>query len=473
MSRPAPSPTFPAISPSTPPVLAPDACLPLVTRAPEEIIAWQDGEARSVACFLEDVHHLARLLPDRPFAINLWSDRYRFLVGFAAALCRGQTSLLTSDRSPHRLAEIAAGHEGAYVLAEATPEAEAAALPTLYWPSLAAEPAACEAVPVPMIPAWHRAAIVFTSGSTGQPVGNAKPFAALWQCSRAAAMRFGFDGPQTVSLVGTVPGQHMYGFEAAILLPLHANCSTFAGATFFPRDVALALSVVPAPRYLVTTPFQMDKLLSAAEALPPLAGVISATAPLPDALARAAENAWHAPVLEIFGATEVGSIASRRTLDGDVWQAYPGVRLRDQGDERVLVEVPYLPADVELGDRTELLANGCFRLLGRRTDIVKRAGRRASLAGLSAILRQIEGVEDGLFVAPPELETNPATRLLAFVVAAAADLPAIEQELRRRIEPAFLPRRLTLVPALPRNELGKIPRERLLHLIQATPAEEA
>ncbi|SNB66752.1 Acyl-coenzyme A synthetase/AMP-(fatty) acid ligase [Arboricoccus pini] len=465
-------PDFQPISPLAPPALAPAACLPLVTRALEEVIAWRNGEACTVAGFLKDVRHLAGQLPERPFVINLWTDRYRFLVGFAAALIRGQTSLLTSDRSPHRLAEIAADHEGAYVLDEAE-EAAASVLPTLCWPAPGSTPAAMASCAVPMIPAWHPAAIVFTSGSTGRPVGNAKPFAALWQCSRAAAKRFGFDGPLTASLVGTVPGQHMYGFETTILLPLHANCATFAGTAFFPRDVSLALSTVPAPRYLVTTPFQMDKFLAVKEGLAPLAGVISATAPLPAGLAEAAERAWQAPVLEIFGATEVGSIASRRTLDGDVWQAYPGVELQDLGDERVLVEVPYLPSGVELSDRTELLGGGCFRLIGRRTDIVKRAGRRASLAGLSAILRQIEGVRDGLFVAPPELETNPATRLLAFVVAAATDLPAIERELRRRVEPAFLPRQLTLVSALPRNELGKIPRDQLLRLVQSNPAAEA
>jgi acyl-coenzyme A synthetase/AMP-(fatty) acid ligase len=72
---------------------------------------------------------------------------------------------------------------------------------------------------------------------------------------------------------------------------------------------------------------QLRALLSAAQPLPALAQVISATAPLPVELAREAEAAWGTRVLEIFGATEVGSIASRRTVEGDAWRTYRTVNL--------------------------------------------------------------------------------------------------------------------------------------------------
>jgi acyl-coenzyme A synthetase/AMP-(fatty) acid ligase len=97
-----------------------------------------------------------------------------------------------------------------------------------------------------MIPAGRTAAIVFTSGSTGDPVPNPKPWAALVACSEAAAERFGLAEPAAAaSMVGTVPPQHMYGFETTVLLPLHAAVSSYAGSTFFPRDVAEALARVP------------------------------------------------------------------------------------------------------------------------------------------------------------------------------------------------------------------------------------
>jgi acyl-coenzyme A synthetase/AMP-(fatty) acid ligase len=113
-----------------------------------------------------------------------------------------------------------------------------------------------------------------------------------------------------------------------VLLPLHAQASSYAGSNFFPYDIAQALAAVPAPRVLVTTPLQIRTLLAARQALPATELVISATAPLPAEVAHEAEQAWGTRVLEIFGATEVGSIASRRTVAGDVWRTYRTVRLR-------------------------------------------------------------------------------------------------------------------------------------------------
>ena len=88
-----------------------------------------------------------------------------------------------------------------------------------------------------------------------------------------------------------------------------------------------------------------------------------------------------------------------------------GIDVRDGA-----VAVPGL-GEVPLADAVEPLTEGRFRLLGRRADVVKLGGRRASLADLNRLLADIEGVQDGVFVAPEDLESNPAARLTAYVVA--------------------------------------------------------
>jgi acyl-coenzyme A synthetase/AMP-(fatty) acid ligase len=159
----------------------------------------------------------------------------------------------------------------------------------------------------------------------------------------------------------------------------------------------------------------------------------------------------------------VGSIASRRTLDGDVWTTYPGVALAP-GAEGVNITAPHA-TPAPLDDEVEALGPERFRLVGRRTDIIKLGGHRASLAGLNRILLGLEGVEDGFFFLP-EAEGQAATsRLLALVVAPGRSADGILQELRGRMHPLFLPRRVILVPALPRNELGKLPQARVLDLL--------
>ncbi len=171
--------------------------------------------------------------------------------------------------------------------------------------------------------------------------------------------------------------------------------------------------------------------------------------------------------MEIFGATECGSIASRRTTGGPDWQPYPGVSLAF-GDAGAVVRAPGMEP-VTLADVLEPAGEG-FRLLGRRTDLVKLGGRRASLLGLNQVLTGLPGVDDGAFVVPEDLDERSTARLVAVVVAPGRTGPAILADLRRVLDPVFLPRRVIQVAALPRNALGKLPRQALLQLVAAAGA---
>jgi acyl-coenzyme A synthetase/AMP-(fatty) acid ligase len=442
---------------------------PLTDRAPGEIMFRRGAEAITVGRFLTDVAALAARLPERAHALNLCADRYHALLGLAAALSRGHVMLLTADRSERRQREIAAAYPELYVLADAGEEpgwtAPAGAL------RVAPEGQAGDG-PNPEIPLDRIAIIGFTSGSTGEPAAHPKPWGALVAATRAAAARFGLRGPAVTTLVATVPPQHMYGFETTMAMPLRAATASHAGPHFYPVEVAEALHAAPAPRMLITTPLQMRALLGSGEVLPDLAGVISATAPLAPELAAACEVAWNTRVLEIYGATEIGSVASRRTTAGEIWTLYDGVGLRRQGErEAVLVDVPGMPAPVPLADAVEFQPEGCFRLLGRRADMVKLGGKRASLASLNRLLMQVDGVEDGIFVAPDDLDSNPAARLMVYAVAPGRGAAEILAGLRQRMEAVFLPRRVVLVASLPRNAMGKLTRQALEEL-RRQPATE-
>jgi acyl-coenzyme A synthetase/AMP-(fatty) acid ligase len=76
----------------------------------------------------------------------------------------------------------------------------------------------------------------------------------------------------------------------------------------------------------------------------------------------------------------------------------------------------------------------------------------------------VEGVRDGAFLAPEDLEANPGARLAAYVVAPERSAAEVLDGLRLRLDPAFLPRRVVLVDALPRDALGKLPRRALAAL---------
>jgi acyl-coenzyme A synthetase/AMP-(fatty) acid ligase len=406
--------------------------------------------------FLRMASLLADELPDGRHVLNLCQDRLQFAVALAAGLLRGQTSLLTGDRARERLRALEERFAGLYSLSDdpgqASPLRHHLVRPLPPWSGLHGHEN-------PEIPASRCAAIVFTSGSTGEPVAHHKTWGALFERSTDAATCFGMTASRTVSIVGTVPPHHMYGFETTVLLPLHTHATAWCGAAFFPEDVAAALRAVPAPRLLITTPLQIRAMLHASVQLPPLDRIVSATAPLSVAMATAAEKRWDTQVFEIFGATEVGSIATRRTIEGDTWTTYRRVRLSAPvpGDELVdtVVSGP-LAEPCRLSDSIELLDPCHFRLLGRRADMIKLGGRRTSLAELNRVLTGIEGVLDGQFVAPEDLDRRPTARLLVFAVAPERTADDILVALRERIDPLFLPRRVIRVAQLPRNEVGKL-----------------
>jgi acyl-coenzyme A synthetase/AMP-(fatty) acid ligase len=239
-----------------------------------------------------------------------------------------------------------------------------------------------------------------------------------------------------------------------------------SGPHFYPVEVAEAVAAAPGRRVVVTTPLQLRGLVAGGVA--GVSAFISATAPLSPVLAAEAEAVLGAPVLEIYGATEMGSIASRRTVGGEAWTLYDGVALRGEGDGFEAV-VPGLDAAVPLADLVSLEADGRFRLIGRRGDMVKRGGKRASLAWLNRVLSEVEGVEDGVFVAPEDLERNPSARLAAYVVAPGRTAAEIVSALRERVESVFLPRPVVLVERLPRNAVGKITRQSLEAMRDALP----
>src|SRR5690554_6698206 len=72
-----------------------------------------------LSTFRREVLGVAAGLPPGHYAINLCEDRYRFLVGFCAAIIRGQTTLLPSCRAPGVVDQVLAAHPGSYCLGDA------------------------------------------------------------------------------------------------------------------------------------------------------------------------------------------------------------------------------------------------------------------------------------------------------------------------------------------------------------------
>lgn len=444
--------------------------LPLIAHsALDKIIAWRKGTPILVERFLADVAYLAAALPTGKHVLNVCRDRYHFAVGFAAALVSNKVSLLPPTHTPEMVQQLQAFAADVFCLHDSK-DCDIA-LPKLSYPVIpetSAQPqtshSEAQHLEIPLIDAKQLAAIVFTSGSTGTPVPHKKNWGSLVRNVQAQAERLGLDAGTDYTILGTIPPQHMYGFESSVLLPLQSGNALSSEQPFYPADIAAALTDIKAERILVSTPLHLRLLLDAEIALPKLSMVLSATAPLSTALAHKVEASLKTSLIEIYGSTETGQIATRRTARTEQWQLLPDVRLSAR-DERFWAEGGHVEIAAPLNDVIEPLDNDHFRLQGRMQDIINIAGKRSSLANLNHHLNSISGVIDGAFFMPDELSHDHVTRLCACVVAPDLTAAKILAELRTRIDPVFLPRPLLFVESLPRNSTGKLPRNALQKLI--------
>jgi acyl-coenzyme A synthetase/AMP-(fatty) acid ligase len=440
--------------------------LALLERKPKDIIALVRGHPVTAERFAADVRGLIPQLPDATHCFNLLQDRYAFTVAFAAALAAGKLTLLPPNartavqaRLAASFGEVAVLHDGA----EVAPGLDALDLREALGPpeqELNPRPGS----PVPLeADAAAVGAIAFTSGSTGEAQPIAKTVSMFRGATRAYRDTIIRDG---ASLVATVPAQHMYGLELASLQPLWYPVRFTACKPLFPEDIRKELERVPAPRTLITTPLHLRALLDSGLAFPSLERVVCATAPLAPALARRAEAQLATTVLDVFGCSEAGCVATRRLSREASWEPLPGFSLSLRESGECVVDSVHADEAVVLADQVRLLEDGRFELAGRLGDQINVAGKRGSLGEITALMLEVPGVEDAVAFLPP---TGAENQRPAALFTGAADRRDIRAHLRGALDDVFIPRPLLQVDQLPRTASSKLPREAVLALYrQAT-----
>jgi acyl-coenzyme A synthetase/AMP-(fatty) acid ligase len=432
--------------------------LPLFDSAdPRRPIAWRQGAPVLLAEFRDHVASVVAQLPKQAASaamINLCDDRYRFLVAYAAALSVGHTVLLPSSRAEQVVADVQNVNPGSYRIDDA-----------------ALDEALAQVANAPInaqVPANMIAMVGYTSGSTGQP----KTFPKQWRsvsgsnARNAEAIRAAIgDKTASVSVLATVPPQHMYGMELSVLLPLIGDMAVHAARPLFPADIAAALAELPRPRVLVSTPVHLRAIVGSDQTFPQVDVIVSATAPLDQPLAAAVTAKLGGEMVELFGSTETCVFASRLTAREEQWRLYEGVRLEPRADG-TLVHAPWFVEPVLLQDVVELQPGNRFVVRGRSSDMIEVAGKRASLSDITRRLLAIEGVEEAAVFQPESDAVGTIRRLAALVVAPTLTAREVLDQLASGVDSAFLPRPLVIVDKLPRNELGKLPRESLLRALR-------
>ncbi|GAA5786446.1 AMP-binding protein [Chitiniphilus shinanonensis] len=416
-------------------------------------LAWVDGRPVGAAQWRDDVARAAAALAHQPAPAVVLRQAcgYRFAVWLFAAWHAGKTVLLPGDDGNALRAALG----------------DAPDIGDTDWRAHA---------PATLAPLHDARAVVYTSGSTGTPVGVAKTLRQL--DAEVALLARAFALPDDAGVVATVPPQHFYGLLFRVLWPLAARRPVVAATQPYPEALwalpgAGRFVLIASPAFLKRLPPHLDWPALAGR----IAAVFSSGGPLPADAARDAAARLGVPVREVFGSTETGGIAWRADPDAP-WTPLPGIEIAQDG-ELLRLRSPLLADDGWWTGSDRIARDGAgFRLLGRADRIVKLEEKRVSLTQVEQHLLAQPEIAAARVVAlhgrraelGAALVLSPAGLAALAAHGKAALARALRARLAPQLEPLAVPRRWRLVEALPDNAMGKTTEDALRALFAAAPA---
>ncbi|MEZ0094672.1 acyl-CoA synthetase [Streptacidiphilus sp. EB129] len=355
---------------------------------------------------------------------------------------------------------------------------------------LTVDPSERAEAPAPA-PETGTAFVVYTSGTTGAPKGVLLSRAAVAAGLDGLADAWAWTPEDT--LVHGLPLFHVHGLILGVLGPLRTGGRLVHTGRPTPAGYAAAGGSLYFGVPTVWSRIAADE--AAAAALSGARLLVSGSAPLPvPVFDRLAALTGHAPV-ERYGMTEtlitVSTRADGERRPGSVGLPLTGVRTRLVADDGSLlapdgetvgelqVTGPMLSdgylgrpdADAEsrtadgwfrTGDVAVIGPDGFHRIVGRASvDLIKSGGFRIGAGEVEAALRDHPAVADAAVVGAPDPDLGQA--VVAFVIPSGEvtgdQLTAFVAE---RLSVHKRPRRVVLVPELPRNAMGKVLKKQLL-----------
>jgi O-succinylbenzoic acid--CoA ligase len=288
------------------------------------------------------------------------------------------------------------------------------------------------------------ALVVATSGSTGEPKGVVLTHDAVAASARATSKRLGVMDED--HWLACLPLSHVGGLSV-VTRALH----TGTGLTVLPGFDADAVRSSDATlvSLVATTLPRVD-----AEQFRVI--VLGGSRPPEDRPANSVTT---------YGMTETGS--------GVVYDGVPldGVTVRIDAERQIHVRGPMLlrcyrdgsvPLDAEgwlpTGDLGRWLDDGRLHVDGRRGDLIITGGENVWPEAVEAALADHPDVAEVLVRGVDDPEWGQIVEAVIVPVSAAPTLESIRAHVKQR-HPAFMaPRRIEIVPALPRTSIGKLRR---------------
>ena len=354
-------------------------------------------------------------------------------------------------------------------------------------------------IPNPQSSINDLAVLIYTSGTTGKPKGAMLSHGNL--LSNVESCRQVLAAVDHDRFVVLLPMFHSFMMTVGVLLPLLVGGSLLLIKSVNPAKNVIAeilqngATILPAVpqffRALAQVPVPKDF---------PLRLCISGGAPLPAEILTEFTSKMPVPLLEGYGLSEASPVCSINPIKGP-WKAgsigvpIPGVEITVQDDTGNILsdgetgEISVRGPNVMLGywNQPEETAHairdgwlltgdvghrdgdGYFFITDRKKDMLLVNGINVYPRQIEEVIYQFPGVKEAAVIGVPD--PRRGEQPLAFVAAndgASIDTKALQQFLRERLADYKVPKRIVVMPALPRNATGKILKPELKKLALAS-----
>lgn len=311
---------------------------------------------------------------------------------------------------------------------------------------------------------------LFTGGSTGAAKIWSKTVSNIFSEAQFMAARYGVGTDDCI--LATITPYHIYGLLFSVVIPLVAKAAIVAESPFFPAEIAECIEQKSAT-ILASVPAHY-RALGGRTLSSSLRLAFSSAGMLPEEDNKNFCEQNKIAVVEVYGSTETGGLASRNRaakesfftpLQAVTWQI---------SKERLYVRSPFLSPDVPVdrenwflsGDRVQQEGENSFSLHGRADAITKVAGERVDLDEIRDLLQQQKGVAECVVI-PLADSSGRGNRIAALVRSndESLDLAPIKLVLSVSLEPAAMPKIIRLVSYIPVTKNGKYDREAITQLL--------
>jgi O-succinylbenzoic acid--CoA ligase len=317
-------------------------------------------------------------------------------------------------------------------------------------------------------------AVIFSSGTTGEPKGVALAGAALEASARAHAAHSGV-GHATWLL--DLPLYHVGGLSV-VTRALFLGAEIALGSPRFSAPATAAWLASGRVQGLSLVPTTLLRLLDEGADLARASVILLGGAGAPPELVERALRRG-APVRTTYGMTEHSSQIATERAGGEGLEPLPGVSLRVE-DEEILVRSPMLASGYyrngtleplplkdgyfATGDLGEI-GNGALEVKGRRSDAIVTGGKKVHPLEVEAELARLEGVEDSAVIGIPDPEWGEAV-CAAVVTKGSFEENDAKNALRATLERHQVPKRWARLASIPRSPSGKVLRSELREAVE-------